>query len=285
MWGSDTGGYIRVPDKEVFARWLEFSAFSPMMEILIGPKRTIWDDYDEELVGIAKTYDVVHHDLIPYTRSYLYQSTKTGMPVMRPLAFAYPAESGLSDMWDEYLYGENIVVAPVTSAGVTSRNVYLPQGRWMDYNDQRTVYDGMKTITAAAPLGIIPLFVREGAIVPRGDIVKLNNNWEENWSPKLRLEVFPSAKASSEFNYFTGDAVQKITASPEADGWTIQFGELGARGSLEIYCKKAKEVTKNGVKLREGSDYKYDPQAQRLIVPFEGATKLVLKGSGSLFNP
>jgi alpha-D-xyloside xylohydrolase len=51
MWGSDTGGYIRVPDKELFARWLEFSAYSSMMEILIGPKRTIWDDYDDELVG------------------------------------------------------------------------------------------------------------------------------------------------------------------------------------------------------------------------------------------
>jgi alpha-D-xyloside xylohydrolase len=285
MWGSDTGGYIRVPEKELFARWLEFSAFSPMMEILIGPKRTIWDDYDEELVRITKTFDVMHHDLIPYTRSYLYQATRTGMPVMRALTFAYPADGSLSDTWDEYLYGENILVAPVTTAGVVSRNVYLPQGRWMDYNDRRTVYDGMKTITAAAPLGTIPLFVREGAIIPRGDIVKLNNNWEENWSPKLRIEVFPSAKASSEFSYFTGDGVQNITASPVADGLEIQFKDLGTVGSLEIYCKKAKEVTRNGVKLREGSDYKFDPQAERVTVPFEGASKIVLKGCGSLFNP
>lgn len=89
---SETGGYIRFPEKELFARWLEFSAFSPMMEVLNGPKRTIWDDYDDELVQIATTYAAEHHDLIPYTRSSLYQSTKTGMPVTRALVFACPGD-------------------------------------------------------------------------------------------------------------------------------------------------------------------------------------------------
>ena len=284
MWGSDTGGYIRVPEKELFARWLEFSAFSPMMEVLNGPKRTIWDDYDDELVGIAKTYATEHHDLIPYTRSYHYQATQTGMPVMRALIFAYPGDGILTDMWDEYLYGENILVAPVTAASATSRNVYLPEGRWMNYNDKRTVYDGKKTITASAPLGTIPLFVREGAIVPRGDVVKLNNNWEANWAPRLRIEIYPSEKASSEFNYFTGDGVQKITAAPEAGRLTIQFDDLGAEGSVEVYCKKPKEVTKNGARLREGNEYKYDSAAQKLTVRFRGATKLALKGTSSLFG-
>src|SRR5271154_1240575 len=233
MWGSDTGGYIRVPEKEVFARWLEFSAYSPMLEILIGPKRTIWDDYDEELVGITKTQVAAHHDLIPYTRSYLYQATRTGMPVMRALTFAYPADASLSDTWDEYLYGGEILVAPVTAAGAVTRSVYLPEGRWINYNDKRTVYEGKKTITGAAPLGTIPLFAREGAIIPRGDVVKLNNNWEENWSPKLRIEIFPSTKNPSEFHYFTGNGVQKIAATPEADGLTVEFGDLGTDGGVK----------------------------------------------------
>src|SRR6185437_14490220 len=253
-----------------------FSAFSPMMEVLNGPKRTIWDDYDDELVGIAKTYAMEHHDLIPYTRSYLYQATQTGMPVMRALIFAYPGDSSLTDMWDEYLYGENILVAPVTTASAMSRNVYLPEGRWMNYNDKHTVYDGKKTITVSAPLGTIPLFVREGAIVSRGDVVKLNNNWTENWAPRLRIEIYPSPKTASEFSYFTGDGVQKITAAPEAGGLTIQLGDLGAEGSVEVYCKRPKEMTKNGARLRDGGEYKYDSEAQKLTVPFKGATKLAL---------
>ena len=174
MWGSDTGGYINhpPPTKELFARWLEFSAYSPMMEILIGPKRTIWYDHDQELIDITKKYTVAHHDLIPYTRSYMYEATKTGMPIMRSLIFAYPADQKLSDTWDEYLYGADLLVAPVATEGATSRSVYLPAGQWLDYNDKTALHKGPATITANAPLGTIPVFVREGAIIPRGDILK-----------------------------------------------------------------------------------------------------------------
>jgi alpha-D-xyloside xylohydrolase len=284
MWGSDTGGYIRVPEKEVFARWLEFSAFSPMMEILIGPKRTIWDDYDQQLVDIARTYTAEHHDLIPYTRSYLYQATQTGMPVMRALALAYPRESSLADSWDEYLYGENILVAPVTSEA-TSRSVYLPEGRWMDYQDKRTVSEGGRTVPAAAPLETIPLFVREGAIIPRGDIVQLNNNWDAGWRAKLRIEIFPARRGSSEFAYFTGHGTQKITVAPAADGWAIEFGELGAQGTVEVYCGKPRQVIRNGTRLREGTEYQYDPKTQALRIGFQGASKIELRGSASLFAP
>jgi alpha-D-xyloside xylohydrolase len=283
MWGSDTGGYIRVPDKELFARWLEFSAYSPMMEVLIGPKRTIWDDYDNELVEIAKTYVTAHHDLIPYTRSSLYQATQTGLPVMRSLIFAYPDDATVSDTWDEYLYGDSLLVAPVTAAKAESRTVYLPAGRWMNYNDKRTTYDGSKSVTVAAPLGTIPLFVREGAIIPRGDIVKLNNNWDAHWNATLRIEVFPSANKLNEFDYFTGSGVEKISASRDGDSLTIQFGDLGASGSLEVYCRKPKEVTRNGTRMREGAGYKYDAQAQKMTISISGHTKVTLKDAAGVF--
>jgi alpha-glucosidase (family GH31 glycosyl hydrolase) len=76
-----------------------------------------------------------HHDLIPYTRSYLYQATRTGMPIMRALIFAYPDDDRLSDLWDEYLYGGEILVAPVSTASATERKVYPPVERWMNYGD------------------------------------------------------------------------------------------------------------------------------------------------------
>jgi alpha-D-xyloside xylohydrolase len=284
MWGSDTGGYFAPPDKDLFARWLEFSAYSSMMEILIGPKRTIWDDYDDELVRVAQTYVSAHHDLIPYTRSFLYQATRTGMPVMRALVFSYPTDPSLTDLWDEYLFGSEILVAPVTTANSSQRNVYLPAGRWLDYNDRHSVFSGPASISAQAPLQKLPLFVREGALVPRGDIVQVNNNWDKDWKPHLRIEYFPAENDNSSFLYYTGTAEQTIEAERIKDGLTIHFGDLGVPGVLEIYCGKISGVTRNGQKLREGKDYQYDASAKKLTVSFEGKTQIMILGAASLFE-
>ena len=284
MWGSDTGGYIRVPTKELFARWFEFSSMSPMMEVLIGPKRTVWDDYDSELVAIAQQYTQLHHDFIPYTRSYLYQATETGMPVMRPLAFAFPQDKNLHDTWDEYLYGRDLLVAPVTVEGATSRSVYLPASRWLNYNDRKTVYEGPATISAQAELGTLPLYVREGAIVVRGDILKSNNNWEANWRPELRIEIFPARKERSEFAYYTGEAVRQIAVQPAADGITVAVGDLGAPGELEIYCRGVRGVQRDGAALREGTDYHYDAANDKLAIPFQKASSVTILGAMSLFG-
>lgn len=282
MWGSDTGGYIRVPDKEVFARWLEFSAFSPMMEILIGPKRTIWDDYDPELIQIAQTYVSMHHDLIPYTRSYLYEATQTGLPVMRPLIFAFPAESSLTDTWDEYLYGRDLLVAPVITPNASSRRVYLPAGRWMNYNDWRDVYEGPTTITVDAPLSAIPVFVREGGIIPRGDVLKANNNWDEPWTSKLQVEIFPAGN-SSKLEYYTGEGLARIDVTPGNDGIHVRLPDLRTPGTLKIYCHGAREVRRDGQLLKEGADYHYDAQRSNLTIPFQGAASFVVQGASGVF--
>ena len=284
MWGSDTGGYIGRPDKELFARWLEFSAYCPLTEVLLGPKRTIWSDYDDELVAIAQSQVRAHHDLIPYTRSFMYQAVQTGMPIMRSLIFAYPDDPGLFDTWDEYLYGSEILVAPVTTPATTSREVYLPAGQWIDYNDRVTVHHGPAKITVQAPLGTIPLFVREGAVIPRGNILKANNNWQAGWTPGLRVEVFPSNKVPGQFTYFTGKTVQKITSSAGKRGIDVKFGDLGTGGTVEIYCRNVTAVTRNGEMLSAGTGYTYDDKAGKLIVSFSGATSLKISGAVGPFG-
>jgi alpha-glucosidase (family GH31 glycosyl hydrolase) len=139
-------------------------------------------------------------------------------------------------------------------------------------------------VIAAAALGMIPLFVREGSIIPRGDIVKLNNNWDANWEPKLRVEVFPSAKQASEFSYFTGSATQTIKSVPRSGGLTIEFDDLGTNGTLEIHCRKAAQIKKNGATLRAGSDYHFDGQSGTLTVTFRGATHLEIDGAETFFK-
>ena len=129
MWGSDTGGYIRVPSKELFARWLEFSALSPMMEVLIGPKRTVWYDYDPETRRTSpRRYTQLHHDLIPYTRSYLYHATQTGMPVMRSLTSPIPTTRTCTTRGTNISTAETCWLRPCDGRTQRAGSVYLPAG-------------------------------------------------------------------------------------------------------------------------------------------------------------
>jgi alpha-glucosidase (family GH31 glycosyl hydrolase) len=266
MWGSDTGGYSGGGPvaKELLARWMGFSAYSPMMEIEQGPSRTIWFDYDQQTIDLTTKHTQTHHDLIPYTRSAMFQAIQTGTPIMRPMFLEFQGDGNVADMWDQYMYGPNILVAPVTTSGATSRSVYLPQGKWMNYEDRRTVYAGGRSYTVAAPLDVIPTFVREGAIVPRGDIVQGNNNWTSGtWTPSLRVEMFPSKAMASSFDYYTGGTngaplVSTITTTPSGDDIVIAFGDLGLSGELDVYVKSLQGVMYNGQVL--GTDqYTFDP--------------------------
>ena len=90
------------------------------------------------------------------------------------------------------MFGDALLVAPVLTAGATSRSGHLPRGVWIDYNDKKTRHAGPATI-ASAPLDVIPRYVRAGSIVPRGDILQSNNNWTPNWAPALRIEFYPDA--------------------------------------------------------------------------------------------
>jgi alpha-glucosidase (family GH31 glycosyl hydrolase) len=238
---------------------------------------------DPALVKIAQTQTQAHHDLIPYTRSYAYKATQTGMPIMRAMILAYPNDTSVYDTWNQYMYGGEILVAPVTAAGTTSRSVYLPAGKWINYNDKATTSAGGTSVTATAPLATIPLFVKEGAIIPRGDILQSNNNWTAGWAANLRIEVFPAASGSSSFDYYTGSAVQTITSSLASGTLTIKFGDLGTDGKLEVYCSGSSGVVRNGVTLTSGTDFTYDAAKKLLTVSYSGATTLEIAGTASIF--
>jgi len=183
-------GYGAYPTKELFARWLGFSAYTPMMEILQGPGRTIWNDYDEagyDLAYVAKVHCRTHHDLIPYVRSHFHDATRTGVGVVRPLHVVFPDDPNVLDMWDEYMYGNALLVAPVITQGATGRSVYVPVAPapdnrpWLNYNDKTTVYAPGQTVTIAANMSTVPVLLRAGEIVVRGDILQANQQGSD-WS-------------------------------------------------------------------------------------------------------
>ena len=170
IWGSDTGGYYQFKDREVFARWIEFGTFSGVMEIGGVGTHAPWDmptepRYDQELIDVYRRYTTLRHALQPYVVAAA-RAAATGMPIVRPMPFADRKDRRLGDLWDQYLFGPDLLVAPVWKVGERQRTVYLPRGRWRSYWDRSQKFRGRRSVTVDVPLDTIPVFVRDGAEVP-----------------------------------------------------------------------------------------------------------------------
>ncbi len=177
IWGSDTCGYNRqLLEQEVCARWLAFSAFTPIMEV--GPTRNtgFWNlprkpRYDERLIATWRLYARLHLRLADYTYRHAREAAATGMPIVRPLFLADPSAHQAWTHWETYLYGADLVVSPIWKKGRRRATVYLPSGsRWRDAWRPDRVYEGGQTITVRAEVHQIPIFVREGSGIDLGDL-------------------------------------------------------------------------------------------------------------------
>jgi alpha-glucosidase (family GH31 glycosyl hydrolase) len=166
IWGSDTGGYYEFKDREVFARWLEFSAFSGIMEIGGKGARAPWNmptapAYDQEMIDIYRRYTQLRVTLQPYIVAAA-AGAATGMPIVRPMPFLDRKDRMLGDLWDQYMFGPDLMVAPVWRIGERSRSVYFPKGTWRSYWDASQVWHGPRTVTLDVPLDTILVFQRGG---------------------------------------------------------------------------------------------------------------------------
>ncbi|NOX66805.1 MAG: glycoside hydrolase family 31 protein [Chlorobi bacterium] len=163
IWGSDIGGYWKKPLSHInMARWLAFGAFTPIMEV--GPLDNLapWNmpykpSYDTELIAIYRMYSIIHDELAGYSHKMAEKAAKTGMPIVRPLSLTYPHDKKAVKRWDEYMYGDNILVGIVWKNNQKKFEMYLPEGRWIDYWTGKE-YMGNKTITIDCPDYKIPIF-------------------------------------------------------------------------------------------------------------------------------
>jgi len=170
IWGSDTGGYYEFKDREVFARWIEFSTFSGIMEIGGTGTHAPWNmptdpAFDQEMIDIYRRYTTLRATLQPYIVATA-QSAATGMPIVRPMPFFDRRDRKLADRWDEYLFGPDLLVAPVWKAGQRGRLVYFPKGTWHNYFDRAQSFRGRRTVKFPVPLDTILVFERGGTRVP-----------------------------------------------------------------------------------------------------------------------
>lgn len=169
FFGSDTGGYRHSPpDKELFTRWFQITALSPVMQIGTSTNDVAWEPtagngFDAEMLGWYREYTRLHLRLFPYIWSYAKRLRDDGRPIQRALGLAHPELGVHPD--DTFLLGDSLLVAPVVERGKTAREVVFPAGKWIDWWTG-SVVEGGKTVSVSAPLATLPLFLRAGGIVP-----------------------------------------------------------------------------------------------------------------------
>jgi alpha-D-xyloside xylohydrolase len=194
-WGSDTGGWQwpgahtpahaplidpagatamgqDFPDyPELFVRWFEYATFTPTLRIHgQRPNAELWT-YGKAAEPVLAHWLRLRYSLIPYLYALGRDTYEGGAPFMRALWMDFPGDPAVATIGDEYMFGPAFLVAPVTEQGATSRQVYLPAGSdWYDWWTNERIPGG-RTITAAAPIDRMPLYVRAGSIVPLGEQV------------------------------------------------------------------------------------------------------------------
>ncbi len=192
FWGFDIGGFYPSEELtgELYIRWFQFGAFVPSFRAHgrtwwtrlpwgwglddLGPLESSTPPRASELGNmaiepIAKKYTELRYRLLPYNYTLTWQAREEGLPMMRPLWFHYPSDSTSMHIADQYLWGHDILVAPVYTKGAKERSVYLPPGDWYDFwTDEE--YEGGRVISREVDLETMPVYVRAGAIIPMDPI-------------------------------------------------------------------------------------------------------------------
>jgi alpha-glucosidase (family GH31 glycosyl hydrolase) len=168
--GHDVAGYqslYSLTDKELFFRWTALGAFTPVMRTHHGTKPLLeWNwQKDAETTAHFKRYTAQHMALFPYLKGLARVAADTGLPIWRGLMLAYPQDETTWGIKDEVMLGDGVLLAPVMTAGATSRSVYLPKGTWYPWAGGAAVSGGGMT-EAPAELAEIPVYAAAGAVVP-----------------------------------------------------------------------------------------------------------------------
>lgn len=177
FWGFDIAGFAgKMPSSELYIRSTQFAAFCPIMQYHAAPPedssnndRTPWNvaehNNDERVLSLYRRYANIRMNLLPYIYNEACHVSGSGEPFMRHLLLDYPEDSNVYGIEDEYLFGRSLLVAPVIEEGRTERQVYLPEGKWLDFWDG-VKYDGKTWVQYPCGIEKVPVFIKQGSVVP-----------------------------------------------------------------------------------------------------------------------
>ncbi|MDE6642983.1 MAG: hypothetical protein K2K27_02675 [Muribaculaceae bacterium] len=283
----DVGGFAVNPkhptDPELYVRWLQLGLFSPVLRthatVMAEPYH--YPEYESIIKPLIKE----RYRWLPYNYTLAFENATTGMPLVRPVD--YTRRSALNSIENEYMWGPDLLVAPVLHQGATSREVILPEGKWVDYNNPTIIYNGPDTINYNAPLHIIPLFVKAGAVIPTADYPMRNtcdystsrytlNYYSVNGCNGSGLiyedDLKTPSSGNAPYNLIKTDAKTADNETTISIS-TVENGipdKTGKRLTIKLYnVSSPKSITVDGTKIKK---FIFDPAKRVLTFEVKYAT-------------
>ncbi len=248
--GADIGGFLDNTTPELFVRWLQMAAFTPFFRNhsnLHTIDQEPWA-FGPKIESICRRFIELRYQLLPCLYGLFAQAHLRGAPIMRPLFWHYQNDAAAVAAGDQFLLGADLLVAPILRQGATARSVYLPPGVWFDYwSGER--HEGGRHILAKAPLEVIPLFVRGGAIMPMGSVRQFvgGQAWET-----VNLHIWPGGNGVLDWYEDDGQSMRhaagefserRIAVQNIGRGGTIRFSP--ARGNWRESVKTWRVILRN----------------------------------------
>ncbi len=282
--GNDIGGFVGGGSGELWTRWVEPAAFFPFMRghaaLQEPPKEPWafgepWESYNRRAIERRYTF-------LPYIYNAFFESTRSGMPMMRALVLEYPDDPAAYDLSNEFLFGHDLLVAPVLAPGASGPAVYFPQGTWYDL-ERLKPFAGRQATVVPAPIDALPLFVREGAILFRAPVMQTSREWA---TAPLTFEVF--AQSATTRAYYEDDGTydgassrREVRYTPDASGATFQLS--AARGTYQPqhqenlavihFARRPQSVVWHGGNQERRLDtWSFDDAAQTVTIRFPQTT-------------
>jgi alpha-glucosidase len=209
--GSDIGGFIDHPTPELFVRWMQLAVFHPFFRTHSSGdhgEQEPWS-FGEEALKIVRKYIELRYTLLPYIYTTFYQYVNEFTPMLKPISMYDQHDQDTLYRVDEFLMGDHMLVCPVLEPNAKSRYVYLPKGKWYNYWTSK-VFEGGKEILADAPLDEIPIYIREGAVIPFYPVMQYVG---EKQVDQLTIKV-----------YYGGESINSYLYEDSGDGYDYEKG-------------------------------------------------------------
>ncbi|SFA79175.1 MULTISPECIES: glycoside hydrolase family 31 protein [unclassified Bacillus (in: firmicutes)] len=259
--GPDVGGFAHDSNGELLARWTQVGAFTPYFRnhCAIGFARQEPWSFGEKYENVIKKYIELRYQWLPHLYSLFAEAHRTGTPVMRPLMLEYPNDPETYNLYDQFMVGDSVIVAPILKPSTQHRVVYLPSGSWTDYWTG-DVLEGGKHHLVKADLETLPIFIKQGSVIVNGEV----KHSTEIKDQKVTLHLYYGNDTESCFKWY------------EDDGST--FGYENGNYSLTTLTIACEEKEIKIVSSKEGTYTSEISEMELIVHGAEGEVRVSLDG-------